>query len=100
MRETGAEVTERNYAKMPLTGDEVRAIVEIAGVPAVLNTRHELAKANGWKERPPSADAFVAAVVAEPNLLRRPILVRGRRVVVGKDEAAIRDLLADAEGGG
>jgi arsenate reductase-like glutaredoxin family protein len=72
----------------------VRRLVDLAGgVAAVLNTRHAVVKARGWKDDPPDADAFVAAVVEEPNLLRRPILVRGNQVVVGKDEAAIRALL-------
>jgi arsenate reductase-like glutaredoxin family protein len=69
--------------------------VALGGGPAaVLNTRHAEAKARGWKEAPPDVATFVAAVLVEPNLLRRPILVRGKRIVVGKDDAAIRKLLA------
>ncbi len=80
---------------MPLVAAEVRAIVEIAGgVAAVLNTRHAEAKANDWKTTPPDTETFVDAVLREPNLLRRPILVRGERSVVGKNDAAIRALLA------
>jgi len=80
---------------VPLVAAEVRAIVEIAGgVAAVLNTRHAEAKTNGWKATPPDAETFVGAVLREPNLLRRPILVRGERSVVGKNDAAIRALLA------
>ncbi len=60
---------------------------------AVLNTRHAEAKANGWKDAPPGKAAFVAAVLREPNLLRRPILLHGRTVVIGKDEAALRRAL-------
>lgn len=72
----------------------MRRLVEVAGgVAAVLNTRHAIAKERGWKDAPPDADTFVAAVLNEPNLLRRPILVRGSKVVVGKDDAAIRALL-------
>lgn len=63
------------------------------GVAPVLNTRHAVAKANGWKERPPAKGAFVAAALEEPNLLRRPVTVRGARGVVGRDAAAIEALL-------
>lgn len=94
MRETGADVTLRDYARKPLTEDEVRAIVRAVGVAGVLNTRHEVAKAQGWKERPPSEDELVRAALAEPNLLRRPVLIRDGEAVVGKDAAAIRGLLA------
>lgn len=91
----GAEIEERDYAKVPLQRAEVRAIVERAGgVAAVLNTRHAEAKANDWKTAPPDPETFVDAVLREPNLLRRPILVGDAGLVVGKDEPAIRALLA------
>lgn len=59
----------------------------------MLNARHAHAKAHGWKDAAPDTATFVAAVLKEPNLLRRPILVRGKELVVGKDGAAIRALL-------
>ena len=91
----GDALTERNYAKQPLTRAEVKAILEAAGcVEEVLNTRHATAKANGWKEKAPSKSVFADAVLEEPNLLRRPITVSGGKAVVGRDEAAIRTLLS------
>ncbi len=59
----------------------------------MLNTRHAIAKAKGWKDKPPAKATFVAAVLDEPNLLRRPILVDGKTVVIGKDEAALKKAL-------
>ncbi len=94
MRESGQSVSERNYAKEPLTKRELESIVDAAGgVAAVLNVRHDLAKARGWKAEPPKKAEFVAAALEQPNLLRRPVLVVDGRVVVGKDEGAIRALL-------
>lgn len=94
VRRLGARVVERDYSKEPLTEPEVARIVDIAGsVAAVLNTRHAVTKANGWRDKPPSKAMFVAAALAEPNLLRRPILVSGKQIVVGKDESAVRALL-------
>ena len=95
MRELDDSVIERNYAKEPLTQAELRTILKAAGgVKAVLNTRHATAKANGWKDSPPTAPIYIEAVQKEPNLLRRPILVRNDKAVVGRDEDAIRSLLA------
>ena len=59
----------------------------------MLNTRHAVAKANGWKDKPPARATFVSAVLEDPNLLRRPILVDGTKVIVGKDEAALKKQL-------
>jgi arsenate reductase-like glutaredoxin family protein len=58
----------------------------------VLNTRHATAKAKGWIDQPPDAATFAKAVAAEPNLLRRPIVVAGDKLIVGFDEAAYRKL--------
>ena len=53
------------------------------GVAAVLNTRHATAKERGWADKPPSAAEFAKAAAAEPNLLKRPIVVAGDKVIVG-----------------
>ena len=87
MREKGIEVDEVNFAKAKLDAATVKRIVGAAGsVAAVVNKRHEVAKKRGWVERPPSVDELVRAAVADPNVLRRPILVRGKRVLIGYDK--------------
>ena len=90
----GKNVDERNYAKEPLTRKELAAIIEAVGdVASLLNTRHKTAKENGWKDKAPAKTTFIKAAMEEPNLLRRPIIVRGKKAVVGKDEDALRKLL-------
>jgi arsenate reductase-like glutaredoxin family protein len=89
LRNAGQEIEEINYAKTGLTEAVVADIVKRAGsVAAVLNTRHALVKENGWATAPPSPQVFAKAVAAEPNLLRRPILLLGDRVIVGFDRTA------------
>ena len=93
MRQQQVEIEEVNYAKTALPESVIKDIVKKAGgVAAVLNTRHEIAKTKGWATKPPSAAEFAKAAAAEPNLLRRPILVDGDRVIVGFDEAAYKKL--------
>ncbi len=89
-----AEIEERNYAKEPLTKAEIERIVGAAdSVGELVNTRHAIAKQLGWKAKPPSKSSLVRAALEDANVLRRPILVRGERSVVVKDERAVRDLL-------
>jgi len=84
----------RDYAKKPLIEAEIAEIVEAAGsVAAVLNARHVTAKANGWGEHPPDTATFVAAAVAENNLVRRPVVIAGGSAVVGTSEKELRRLL-------
>jgi arsenate reductase-like glutaredoxin family protein len=89
LRSAGHEVEEINYARTGLTEQTVKDIVAKAGsVAAVLNTRHATAKQHSWATAPPTAAVFARAVAADANLLRRPILVVGNRVIVGFDRAA------------
>ena len=93
MRDKQVELEEVEYSKAGLTAAEALAIVARAGsVAAVLNTRHAIAKEKGWADKPPSAAVFARAVAAEPNLLRRPILIDGKRVIVGFDRGAYAKL--------
>lgn len=89
MRKLPLELTEIDYARKPLDAAIVEDIVKQAGgVGPVLNTRHATAKENGWVAKPPSPAEFAKAVAREPNLLRRPILVAGGKVIIGFDRAA------------
>jgi len=93
LRNAGHELTEINYAKAPLEEATVLALVEKAGgVAPVLNTRHATAKDKGWVQKPPDAKTFAKAVLAEPNLLRRPIVDTGKKLIVGFDKAAYAKL--------
>ncbi|MBA3454904.1 MAG: hypothetical protein H0T42_17580 [Deltaproteobacteria bacterium] len=93
MRNSGLEIEEVDYAKQGLTAATVEDIVAKAGsVAAVLNTRHATAKEKGWIEKPPSPSVFAKAVAADVNLLRRPILIDGKKVIVGFDKPAYAKL--------
>jgi arsenate reductase-like glutaredoxin family protein len=93
LRKHEVEMDEVDYARKALDEATVRELVAKAGgVAAVLNTRHAVAKEKGWVASPPDVAAFAKAVVEEPNLLRRPLLVVGGKVIVGFDEAAYAKL--------
>jgi arsenate reductase-like glutaredoxin family protein len=93
LRNAGVELEEINFAKTPLDEKTVKSIVAAAGsVGAVLNTRHAVAKENGWVEKPPSAETFAKAVAKDVNLLRRPIFMSGKKIIVGFDKPAYAKL--------
>ena len=94
MLDLAPDTEERNYAKEGLKKVEIDRILRVLPVADVLNTRHRVAKENGWKDKAPSKTAFVKAALEDNNLLRRPVILRGNAGVVGFDEDAIRDLLA------
>jgi arsenate reductase-like glutaredoxin family protein len=52
-----------------------------------VNLRHEVAKKKGWADKPPTVAELAREAAKEPNLLRRPILIRGKKVLVGFDKS-------------
>ena len=43
-------------------------------------------------ENPPSRDEALKLMAAEPNLIRRPVALRGSDIVLGYDEEALNRL--------
>ncbi|MBZ5580231.1 MAG: hypothetical protein LAP40_27030 [Acidobacteriia bacterium] len=58
-----------------------------------LNSRNELYRERGMKENPPSRSEALQLMAENPNLIKRPILVKGREIVLGFDEPALSGLL-------
>ena len=58
-----------------------------------LNTRNELYREKNMKESPPSRSQAIALMAKNPNLIKRPILVKGRQVLLGFNPEEIRKAL-------
>ena len=50
-----------------------------------LNTRNELYREMQMKHNPPSRAEAIRLMAAHPNLIRRPLLVRGKKILFGFD---------------
>jgi len=50
-----------------------------------LNTRNELFRERNMKEHPPSRAEALKLMSENPNLIKRPILVDGEKLVLGGD---------------
>ena len=57
-----------------------------------LNTRNELYRAQNMGEKPPTRAEALKLMAAEPNLIRRPVVIRGGKIVLGFDEKELEDL--------
>jgi arsenate reductase-like glutaredoxin family protein len=84
---------EREYGKDPLSEKELRDL--LAGVEAAdfLNPRNALYRERNMKQKPPSREDAIKMLLKEPNLLRRPVLVRGQKKILGFNEAEAAKLL-------
>jgi arsenate reductase/regulatory protein spx len=58
-----------------------------------LNTRNELYRERGMAENPPPRAAALRLMSENPNLIKRPILIKGGQIVLGFDEPALEKLV-------
>jgi arsenate reductase len=89
----GAALELRSLDEQRLSEDELEKLIGERDYVAFLNTRNELYRSNKMKERPPSRREAIRLMAEHPNLIRRPVVVCGKTVVLGYDEAAYRELL-------
>ena len=87
-----AELEERNLAKDPMTADELDSLIGKRNYLEFLNPRNELYRKLKMKEKPPSRAQALKWMSKEPNLIRRPIVVRGSEIALGFDEKALEKL--------
>jgi arsenate reductase (glutaredoxin) len=90
--ELGIEFTSRDLDKARLSESELEQLIGKRDYKDFLNTRNELYRARNMAEHPPSRAEALKMMAKEPNLIRRPVLVNGARIIIGFDEAAYRKL--------
>ena len=93
MRDLGAQLQERDLGKEPLSETELQALIGSADVSEFLNTRSASYRQQGFKEQPPTKVQAIKLMARDPNLIKRPIAVKGRTKVLGFDQARLRALL-------
>lgn len=57
-----------------------------------LNSRNSLYRERNMKQKPPSKEEAIKLILKEQNLLKRPVVIKGKKKILGFDEAELRDL--------
>ena len=76
-----------------LSEGELDKLIGARDYKLFLNTRNELYRERGMKENPPSRAEAIKLMAANPNLIRRPILIHGTKIALGFDEQEFSALL-------
>ncbi len=92
MERRGFQLYFRDLAKERLSATELEKLIGQRDYTEFLNPRNELFRRKKMKENPPSRRDAIKLMTKEPNLIRRPVIVAGGRVVVGFDEQGIARL--------
>jgi arsenate reductase len=89
MENRGFDLHFRNLDKERLSSEELDTLIGDRDHREFLNTRNELYRQKNMKENPPTRAEAIRMMVGEPNLIRRPVIVAGGRVVLGFDQEKI-----------
>jgi len=87
------ELEEREYGKNPFSEKELRDIIGEEPIERFLNTRTPLYKEKNMKQKPPSKDEAIKLMLKDPNLLKRPVIIKGRKKLTGFNEDEVKELL-------
>jgi arsenate reductase (glutaredoxin) len=91
--EHGAELDSRDLDKNRLSEAELDQLIGARDYKSFLNPRNELYRTKSMSEKPPSRAEAIKLMSTTPNLIRRPVVIRGNEIVLGFDEAAYKKLL-------
>jgi len=80
----------RDLGKDRLSVEELDQLIGKRDHRMFLNTRNELYRTRKMGQTPPSRDEALKLMAAEPNLIRRPVVLRGSDMVLGYDEEALK----------
>jgi arsenate reductase len=75
----------RDIGKDRLTFEELDQLIGDRDYRKFLNSRNELYRQKNMGQQPPTRAEALRLMAAEPNLIRRPMVIRGGRIVLGFD---------------
>jgi Spx/MgsR family transcriptional regulator len=94
LEKLGGELELRNLDTERLSEAELDKLIGNRDHRAFLNTRNELYRTRKMNDNPPGRADAIKLMAKNPNLIRRPIVIRGAEIVLGHDEGAFRDLVS------
>ena len=86
------ELEARDLGKDRMSVEELDQLIGRRDHRKFLNTRNELYRTRKMGENPPSRDEALKLMAEEPNLIKRPVAMRGSDIVLGYDEEALTQL--------
>ena len=93
MLELGAELDTRDLDTQPLSEKELQNLIGTRDYAPFLNSRNELYRERNMAEKTPSREEAICLMSKNPNLIKRPIAVRGEEMVLGFDVTAYIKLI-------
>jgi arsenate reductase (glutaredoxin) len=95
LEEKGVEFKAIDYYARPLTAEQLRGLLSKLGLSPrdILRKDEPIARELGLNGRELADEALIDLMVANPDLIQRPIVVRGDDAVLGRPPENIEKLL-------
>ena len=86
LEKRGFHLHYRDLVKERLSASELQKLIGKHDHEDFLNPRSEVFRKKKMKDNPPSRREAIGLMAKNPELIRRPVIVAGGRVVIGYDE--------------
>ena len=95
LEDRGVELEIIYYLKTPPSADELKSIIEKLGGSArdIVRKNEDAYRDNNLGDKSKSDGDIIAAMVASPKLIERPIVVTGEKAAIGRPPESVLDIL-------
>jgi arsenate reductase len=95
LKERGVEFEAINYYETPVTEADLRGLLKKLGLSAreILRKDEPVAKKLGIGKKDFTDEELIALMAKHPDLIQRPIVVRGDKAVLGRPPENVEKLL-------
>lgn len=95
LKDSGQSFESVNYYETPFTKTQLKGLLKKAGLKAkdVLRTKEDAYKSLGLAKNDPSEDELVTLMIEYPDLIQRPLVVKGNRVILARPADTLKDFL-------
>ena len=87
----GVELAERDIFKEPLTEAELGELTAMRPIRDLFSFKSPSFRKLGLDPESLTDRQMMSMVMGDPRLIRRPLVVTGGRIIVGNDQAALRE---------
>jgi len=95
LTESGKPFTAINYYEKPFTKEQLKSLLKKAGLSPkdILRTKEDIYKELSLAKKNLSDDEWLDVMVAHPDLIQRPIVEKGEKVIVARPAESVKELL-------
>ncbi len=95
LTESGKPFTAVNYYEKPFTKVQLKTLLKKAGLSPkdILRTKEDIYKELSLAKKNLSDDEWLDVMLAHPDLIQRPIVEKGEKVILARPAESVKELL-------